>query len=202
MVMFARHPKNVHQPWPWPATRASTPIMPHPARHARHKTTHEEHQHAIGSSLLEEIGERRVPMHLRPAADHAEQRAEHAQQRPKATAPPVLLRQDGAHAPPSPLTPTTSRIHAASVGLLVEPKWGAQPERECGGHGGGDDNSTAAATAEDPKRALVRGPAATSRAAEDPQRALVHALQKDIRALKSDMSSRMSVLLERLDELL
>ena len=58
----------------------------------------------------------------------------------------------------------------------LQPTWAAQPERKCGGHGGGDDNSTASAAAEDPKRALV------------------HALQADL--------SRMSVLLERLDELL
>ena len=81
----------------------------------------------------------------------------------------------------------------------LQPTWAAQPGRKCGG-----DHSTAAAAAdpEDPKRPLVRGPAAASHAAEDPKRALVHALQKDICALKSDMSSRMSVLLERLDELL
>ena len=58
----------------------------------------------------------------------------------------------------------------------LQPTWAAQPERKCDGHGGGDDNSTAAAAGEDPKRALV------------------HALQADL--------SRMSVLLERLDELL
>ena len=49
--------------------------------------------------------------------------------------------------------------------------------------------------------ATVQG-APTASAAEDPKRALVHALQKDICALKSDMSSRMSVLVDRLDELL
>ena len=58
----------------------------------------------------------------------------------------------------------------------LQPTWAAQPERKCDGHGGGDDNSTAAAAGQDPKRALV------------------HALQADL--------SRMSVLLERLDELL
>ena len=84
----------------------------------------------------------------------------------------------------------------------LQPTWAAQPERKCGGHGGGDDNSIAAAAAEDPKRALVVGPAAAASAAEDHKRALVNALQKDIRVLESDMSSRMSMLLERLDELL
>ena len=39
-------------------------------------------------------------------------------------------------------------------------------------------------------------------AAEDRRRALVHALKNDIHALKNDMSSRMSMLLESLDELL
>ena len=43
------------------------------------------------------------------------------------------------------------------------------------------------------QRGATRGPSAAS-AAEDPKRALVHALQNDL--------SRMSVLLERLDELL
>ena len=46
------------------------------------------------------------------------------------------------------------------------------------------------------------GAAAAASAAEDRKRALVHALQKDIRVLEIDMSSRMSVILERLDELL
>ena len=68
----------------------------------------------------------------------------------------------------------------------LQPTWAPQPERKCGDH----------------KRAPVRGPAAAASAAEDHKRALVHALQKDIRALESDMSSRMSVLVERLDELL
>ena len=140
--------------------------MPHPARHSRPNIRQQYDQHALGP-LLDELGSRRMPAAHRLGEEHAEQRAEHAQQH-------------------------TSRIHAASVGLLAEPTWAAQP----------DDNSTAAATAEIPERALVRGPAATSRAAEDPQRALVHALQKDICALQSDMSSRMSALLERLDELL
>ena len=58
----------------------------------------------------------------------------------------------------------------------AQPTWAPQPERKCGGHGGDDDNPIAAAASEDPKRALV------------------HALQNDL--------SRMSVLLERLDELL
>ena len=62
----------------------------------------------------------------------------------------------------------------------LQPTWAPQPERKCGD----------------------QGPAAAASAAEDHKRALVHALQKDIRALESDMSSRMSVLLERLDELL
>ena len=103
--------------------------------------------------------------------------------------------------PPDPTwrPPTSGGDDACAPAVDLQPTWAAQPGRKCGG-----DHSTAAAAAdpEDPKRALVRGPAAASHAAEDPKRALVHALQKDICALKSDMSSRMSVLLERLDELL
>jgi hypothetical protein len=48
----------------------------------------------------------------------------------------------------------------------------------------------------------VQSGATGGSAAEDHKRALVHTLKNDIRTLKNDMSSRMSMLLERLDELL
>ena len=115
--------------------------------------TLQEHQHALGL-LLEEIGDRRGPAHPR-LADRAEQRAEHAQQRPEATAPPVSLRQDDAHA-----SAASGEDHAEQRAEHAQ-----RPE------------ATAPPAAEDPKRALVREP-----------------LQKDL--------SRMSLLLERLDELL
>ena len=86
-------------------------------------------------------------------------------------------------APPeaSPMVAFATRHNAASITRRpssphAQPTWAPQPERKCGGHGGDDDNPIAAAASEDPKRALV------------------HALQNDL--------SRMSVLLERLDELL
>ena len=125
--------------------------------------------------------------------------------KPQAHAGPALGGQNttiAAISDPTWRPPTSGGDHACAPAVDLQPTWAAQPGRKCGG--GGDDHSTAAAAAdpEDPKRALVRGPAAASHAAEDPKRALVHALRKDICALKSDMSSRMSVLLERLDELL
>ena len=72
------------------------PRMPHPARHSRPKARQQEDQHALGS-LLEEVGSRRAPAAHRLGEEHAE-RAEHAQQHPEATAPPMTLRRDGAHA--------------------------------------------------------------------------------------------------------
>ena len=120
--------------------------------------------------------------------------------KPQAHAGPALGGQNttiAAISDPTWRPPTSGGDHACAPAVDLQPTWAAQPERECGGHGGGgDDNSTTAAAAEDHKRALVRGPASAASAAEDHKRALVHALQKDIRALESDMSSRMSVLLE------
>ena len=48
----------------------------------------------------------------------------------------------------------------------------------------------------------VQSGATGGSAAEERKRALVHTLKNDIHTLKKDMSSRMSMLLESLDELL
>ena len=98
--------------------------------------------------------------------------------KPQAHAGPALGGQNttiAAISDPTWRPPTSGGDHACAPAVDLQPTWAAQPERKCSGHGGGDDNAAAAA-------------------AEDPKRALVHALQADL--------SRMSVLLERLDELL
>ena len=177
---------------------------------------------------MEELGGRRAPAVHRLAEDHAEQRAEHAQQRPEATAPPMSLREDGAHASltaphsgaqqmvlgASPRAAATSlsalvlheaygtgtalgggllrnaatcrgsssHIHTACVGLKAE-------DEETGAQA-----PASACTAAQPHRPPGPPPTILPETVEDPKRALVHALQNDL--------SRMSVLLERLDELL
>ena len=83
--------------------------MPHPARHSRPQIRQQEEEHALGAWCLEELGGRRAPAVHRLAEDHTEQRAEHAQQRPEATAPPMSLRQDGAHA--SLMAPNSGAQH-------------------------------------------------------------------------------------------
>ena len=201
--------------------------MPHPARHSRPKARQQEEQHALGS-LLEQVGSRRAPAAHRLAEDHAEQRAELAQQRPEATAPPISLREDGAHASltaphsgaqqmvlgASPRAAATSlsalvlheaygtgtalgggllrnaatcrgsssHIHTACVGLKAE-------DEETGAQA-----PASACTAAQPHPPPGLPPTLLPETVEDPKRALVHALQNDL--------SRMSVLLERLVELL
>ena len=162
---------------------AGTTRMPHPARHSRPHARRQDEAHALGS-LLDTL---HSPSDLVPPAT-----AHRHSSQPEYTAPP------------SPLPPS-SRIHAASVGLLAE-------DEELSGRQHTEQQATASARTADqphpppePQPAappVGAGAAAAASAAEDHKRALVHALQKDIRALKSEMSSRMSVLLERLDELL
>ena len=103
--------------------------------------------------------------------------------KPQAHAGPALGGQNttiAAISDPTWRPPTSGGDHACAPAVDLQPTWAAQLGRKCGG--GGDDHSTAAAAAdpEDPKRALVRGPAAASHAAEDPKHALVHALQNDL----------------------
>ena len=165
--------------------------MPHPARHSRPKARQQEDQHALGS-LLEEVGSRRAPAAHRLGEEHAEQRAEHAQQHPEATAPPMTLRRDGAHA-----TLTAPNRGAQQMVLGASPRaaatsLSARVLHEAYGTGtalGGamGDASTAGDSATGGAKA------AASRATED-----MHTL---IRALKTDLSC-MSVRLERLEALL
>ena len=202
--------------------------MTHPARHSRPKDRQQVEQHALGC-LLEEIGSR-APAGHRRRKEHAEQRAEHAQQQqhPETTAPPMSLREDGAHASltaphsgaqqmvlgASPRAAATSlsalvlheaygtgtalgggllrnaatcrgsssHIHTACVGLKAE-------DEETGAQA-----PASACTAAQPHPPPGPPPTILPETVEDPKRALVHALQNDL--------SRMSVLLERLDELL
>ena len=202
--------------------------MTHPARHSRSKDRQQVEQHALGC-LLEEIGSR-APAGHRRRKEHAEQRAEHAQQQqhPETTAPPMSLREDGAHASltaphsgaqqmvlgASPRAAATSlsalmlheaygtgtalgggllrnaatcrgsssHIHTACVGLKAE-------DEETGAQA-----PASACTAAQPHPPPGLPPTLLPETVEDPKRALVHALQNDL--------SRMSVLLERLDELL
>ena len=202
--------------------------MTHPARHSRPKDRQQVEQHALGC-LLEEIGSR-APAGHRRRKEHAEQRAEHAQQQqhPETTAPPMSLREDGAHASltaphsgaqqmvlgASPRAAATSlsalvlheaygtgtalgggllrnaatcrgsssHIHTACVGLKAE-------DEETGAQA-----PASACTAAQPHPPPGLPPTLLPETVEDPKRALVHALQNDL--------SRMSVLLERLDELL
>ena len=202
--------------------------MTHPARHSRPKDRQQVEQHALGC-LLEEIGSREPAGHRR-RKEHAEQRAEHAQQQqhPETTAPPMSLREDGAHASltaphsgaqqmvlgASPRAAATSlsalvlheaygtgtalgggllrnaatcrgsssHIHTACVGLKAE-------DEETGAQA-----PASACTAAQPHPPPGLPPTLLPETVEDPKRALVHALQNDL--------SRMSVLLERLDELL
>ena len=134
-----------------------------------------------------------MPAAHRLAEDHAEQRAEHAQQRPEATAPPMSLRQDGAHA--SRMAPHSAGAQQMVLGAsprAAATSLSARVLHEAYGTGtalGGamGDASTAGDSATGGAKA------AASRATED-----MHTL---IRALKTDLSS-MSVRLERLEALL
>ena len=207
------------------------PRMPHPARHSRPKARQQEDQHALGS-LLEEVGSRRAPAAHRLGEEHAEQRAEHAQQHPEATAPPMTLRRDGAHA-----TLTAPNRGAQQMVLGASPRavatWRGPMLRAhdatdphvavrlldaratCCGRtsdvpheaystgtalGGallcetGVQAPASACTAAQPHPPPEPPPTILPETVEDPKRVLVHALQNDL--------SRMSVLLERLDELL
>lgn len=159
------------------AEGSHTTRMPHAARHSRPCARREHEAHALGS-LLDTL---HSPSDLAPPAT-----AHRCSSQPQNTAPP------------SPSPTTSPRIHAASVELSRR----QHTEQQA---------TASARTAEQPHPPpepqpaappVGAGAAAAASAAEDHKRALVHALQKDIRVLESDMSSRMSMLLERLDELL
>ena len=158
--------------------------MPHPARHSRPKARQEDDQHALGS-LLEEVGNRRAPAAHRLGEEHA--------QHPEATAPPMSLRQDGAHA--SRMAPHSAGAQQMVLGAsprAAATSLSARVLHEAYGTGtalGGamGDASTAGDSATGGAKA------AASRATED-----MHTL---IRALKTDLSC-MSVRLERLEALL
>ena len=187
-VYLARSPRtNLHQPWTTPRLifldngSGFSDFDPHAARHSRPRARRQDEAHALGS-LLDTL---HSPSDLVPPAT-----AHRHSSQPEYTAPP------------SPLPPTSSRIHAASVGLLAEDKAlsGRQrPEQQAPASA----RSRTAAQRPPPPEPPPAGPPAgagagagsgAASAAEDPKRALVHALQNDL--------SRMSVLLERLDELL
>ena len=159
------------------AEGSHTTRMPHAARHSRPRARRQDEAHALGS-LLDTL---HSPSDLAPPAT-----AHRCSSQPQNTAPP------------SPSPTTSPRIHAASVELSRR----QHTEQQA---------TASARTAEQPHPPpepqpaappVGAGAAAAASAAEDHKRALVHALQKDIRVLESDMSSRMSMLLERLDELL
>ena len=160
------------------AEGSHTTRMPHAARHSRPGARKEHEAHTLGS-LLDTL---HSPSDLAPPAT-----AHRCSSQPQNTAPP------------SPSPTTSPRIHAASVELYSRRQHTEQQA------------TASARTAEQPHPPpepqpaappVGAGAAAAASAAEDHKRALVHALQKDIRVLESDMSSRMSMLLERLDELL
>ena len=99
------------------ARSLTTKIPSNPDRNLARAIDHQRRQqHALGS-LLEEIGDRRGPAHPR-LADRASQRAQHAQQRPEATAPPVSLRQDDAHASAAPAEDHTEQRADLAIGTL------------------------------------------------------------------------------------
>ena len=159
------------------AEGSHTTRMPHAARHSRPRARREQEAHTLGS-LLDTL---HSPSDLAPPAT-----AHRCSSQPQNTAPP------------SPSPTTSPRIHAASVELSRR----QHTEQQA---------TASARTAEQPHPPpepqpaappVGAGAAAAASAAEDHKRALVNALQKDIRVLESDMSSRMSMLLERLDELL
>ena len=140
--------------------------MPHAARHSRPRARRQDEAHALGS-LLDTL---HSPSDLVPPAT-----AHRHNSQPEYTAPS------------SPLPPS-SRIHAASVGLLAE-------DEELSGRQRPEQQAPASArTAAQPHPPPGLPPTLLPETVEDPKRALVHALQNDL--------SRMSVLLERLDELL
>ena len=165
----------------------SSTRMPHRAQHSRPRARREEERHALGS-LLDTL---HSPSDLVPPTTPRRHNTQ-----PEYTAFP----------PPLPPTEASSTcIHAASVGLLAE-------DEELNGRQRTAQQAPASAcTAAQPHPPPApppaappagAGAAAAASTAEDHKRALIHALQKDIRVLEIEMSSRMSVLIERLDELL